>query len=379
MIIKLVLLAIADILLVSLIGLDIYFWKECFDSYSAGNQDDALRYLGGAVLILIPLFTGQFFVRILFGNKEKPGEQLKMERSEDFQKIVRSDGSFIHLEHYGNKNNPAILFIHGWNSNSMQWYYQKKFFEKDYHLILIDLPGMGETQATANNNFSLEQFASDLREVIRHTQPLNPIVWGHSIGGMCILTFLKQYPEESLKIKGIILQHTTYTNPLKTIIFSRLLTKSQNLLVESFCSLMIFFSPAVWLFRWMSHFSGNLMLYNRVFLFAGTQTRQQLYFASRRWASARPAYTARGLRGMLRYDATNILQHIKVPALVIGSKLDKLTKYTASLVMSERIPDSSLLTLDRAGHLGLMEQHEKVNEGALKFLTEIHAPVLDTI
>jgi pimeloyl-ACP methyl ester carboxylesterase len=261
----------------------------------------------------------------------------------------------------------------------MQWYYQRKFFEKDFHLILIDLPGMGETQATANRNFSLEQFASDLRAVILHTKPLDPILWGHSIGGMCILTFFKVFPEGSLNIKGIILQHTTYTNPLKTIVFSRLLTKSQDILVRSFSSLMIFFSHAVWLFRWMSHFSGNLMLYNRVFLFTGGQTRQQLYFASRRWASARPAYTARGLLGMLDYDATQVLQQIKVPTLVIGAKQDKLTKYSASSAMADKIPDCRLLTLDPAGHLGLMEQHERVNEGAQKFLKEIHAAVLDPI
>jgi pimeloyl-ACP methyl ester carboxylesterase len=71
---------------------------------------------------------------------------------------------------------------------------------------------------------------------------------------------------------------------------------------------------------------------------------------------------------MFEYDATAILDKIRIPTLVIGARFDRLTKMEASHVMNKKIQGSRLLTLSLAGHMGFVERHQEVNEGVNAFL-----------
>ena len=75
------------------------------------------------------------------------------------------------------KRGQPIVFVHGLNANIKTWYYQKKHFEKEYRLIMMDLPGMGKSVRPANKDFSMEKVASDLSAVIEHSGAKNPILW----------------------------------------------------------------------------------------------------------------------------------------------------------------------------------------------------------
>ncbi len=83
-----------------------------------------------------------------------------------------------------------IIFVHGLNANIKNWYYQRKFFEKNYRLIMMDMPGMGKSKRPSNRNLELTTIAGHLEAVIAHAGAKNPILWGHSMGGMAVLTLL---------------------------------------------------------------------------------------------------------------------------------------------------------------------------------------------
>jgi len=236
---------------------------------------------------------------------------------------------------------------------------------------LMDHPGLGKSKRPDNKDYSLENLASDLNSVIEQSGAINPILWGHSMGGFTILTYCKLFPEKLLKIKGLILEHTTYTNPTKTSILSGLLTAIQNPVLKPICWLMIALSPVLWLSRWMSYINGNMLIMTRFLTFAGTQTGKQLDFTSYLSAMAPPAITARGVLGMFNYDATYALDKITVPTLVVGADTDRLTKLEASQVMSNSIPNARLVTLSPAGHMGFVERHAEVNEAVAGFLNSL--------
>jgi pimeloyl-ACP methyl ester carboxylesterase len=104
-----------------------------------------------------------------------------------------------------------------------------------------------------------------------------PVLWGHSIGGMVILTLLsKNRDANRSNIKGIVLEHTTFTNPVRTIIFDRLMTAIQKPVLVPLCYLMIGLSPLLWISRWMSYLNGNSHIMTRFLTFTGTQTAKQL-------------------------------------------------------------------------------------------------------
>ena len=77
---------------------------------------------------------------------------------------------------------------------------------------------------------------------------------------------------------------------------------------------------------------------------------------------ASPAVLARGMLGMLRYDATAVLRGINVPALVLARDRDSLCKPEASKRMHRAIPGAQLTHLAPANHMGLIEHHTRFAE-----------------
>jgi pimeloyl-ACP methyl ester carboxylesterase len=356
------------------VWLEVYLLRQWYlhkDLVENSDQEYARRCLIGAILLLLFFSFGRFIIRALISKGRKGEDQPKLERYPDQQQILRPDGSIINVEHGGQRGKQTIIFIHGWNSNSMQWYYQKQYFEKNFYLVLMDHAGLGKSKRPDNRDYTLEKLAGDLQAVIKESNVKDPILWGHSMGGFTILTYFKLGLDKINTIKGIILEHTTYTNPTRTSILSTLLTALQNPVLKPLCWIMVALSPLLWISRWMSYFNGTSLIMTRFLTFAGTQTGEQLDFTALLSTMAPPAITGRGVLGMFKYDATPILKDINVPSLVIGAVSDRLTKLEASEIMDSNITDSQLLVLSPAGHMGFVERHEEVNSGVSSFLTSI--------
>jgi pimeloyl-ACP methyl ester carboxylesterase len=237
----------------------------------------------------------------------------------------------------------------------------------------MDLPGLGRSTRPKNKDFSLTKMADDLHAVIQHSGAASPILWGHSIGGMTILTLLKKISRQpnSPSIKAAILEHTTYTNPVRTILFSKVMTALQKPLLEPLCWLMIALSPLIWILRWMSYLNGNSLIMTRLLVFTGTQTPKQLDFTTLLSTLAPPAVTARGVLGMFRYDVTADLPKMNLPVFIVAADKDRLTKPEASVYMREHLPNAQLITVAPAGHQGLMERHQEVNGAVEQFIKSL--------
>jgi len=359
---------------IAFVWLDVYLWRQWYlhkDLLTQQDHDYAQQCLIAAVLIAVFSVFGKGVIRLLISKRRSGEDEPKAERYPDQQRIVRPDGSIINVEHGGIRGKQTIVFIHGWNSNSMQWYYQKLFFQNSYHLLLMDHAGLGKSKRPDNGDYSLEKLAADLDAVITQSGSKDPVLWGHSMGGFTILTYCRLYSEKLAGIKGIILEHTTYTNPTHTSILSGLLTKIQRPILEPLCWIMVALSPILWISRWLSYFNGSSLIMTRFLTFAGTQSGKQLDFTALLSTMAPPAITGRGVLGMFKYDAASVLNEITVPTLVIGASSDRLTKLEASEVMHNNIPGSKLLTLTPAGHMGFVERHVEVNEAAKSFLASL--------
>ena len=69
-----------------------------------------------------------------------------MERGGSTDRVVRYDGSEIHVELYGDPAAPPVVLTHGWGMNSTAWYYAKRQLADRFRLIVWDLPGLGESR-----------------------------------------------------------------------------------------------------------------------------------------------------------------------------------------------------------------------------------------
>jgi pimeloyl-ACP methyl ester carboxylesterase len=369
----LLLLLIIEFLPVALFFLDVHFIREWYFFKDTYRDEYARNCLYWAIGITAYSVLGKFVVSTLVSKTRSHEEEPQHEHSKYNEKLRRPDGSEIHIEIFGDNQAQPILFIHGWNANSSEWYYERKYFSKDYKVVLMDLPGLGKSKRPKNKDYSLQKMASDVEAVIEHLKLKKVILWGHSIGGMIILTYCTQIATNlEQKVKGIILHHTTFTNPLLTSILSGLLRKIQKPVLYPICYLMIALSPIFWLTKWMNYLNGALLLSTRFLMFTGTQTPAQLDFISQLSAMAPPSVFARGMLGMMKtYDVTVNLKDINVPALIFAGNYDRLTKPIASEYMKRHILNSQLATLKPAGHQGLVERHKEANEVAQKFIQEL--------
>ena len=395
------------LLAVALIGLGAYLLKEWYDARSApvvqfvpleearvnqaqpqvrevrrnfwriGFDRETAFLLGGATLLLLSVGGGSRLYPYLYkseGTPPKSAAEDAPDASVTTHRLMRPDGSELHVACLGPVDAPPIVLNHGWSVNSSEWKYSEQALAKTHRVILWDLPGLGRSSRPKNNDFSLETMARDLDAVLDLANGRPAVVVGHSIGGMIALTYARMFPDKlGHRIAGLVLTHTTYTNPARTAKGATVLTLLQKPVLEPLCYVMIGLAPIVWVINWMSYFNGSLHRSSAKSSFAGTETREQLDLVSRYGATAWPGVVARGMLAMFKYDATAALPTINVPVLVVTGDEDTLTPPEASTTMAETIPGASLQPLKPAKHMGHMEHHVAFASAVNAFVDECNA------
>jgi pimeloyl-ACP methyl ester carboxylesterase len=290
------------------------------------------------------------------------------DRTGEVHMIRRPDGSELRVECYGRPDSPPIVWTHGWGANCTEWFYQKRYLAERFRLIVWDEPGLGLSKKPDNNDYRLENFAADLDAVLALAGGQPAVLVGHSIGGMTTLTFCKEYPQAlGTRVAGLVLVHTTYTNPVRTTQMAGLYTAIEKPVLIPLMYLTIGLWPLVWLMNWMSYFNGSAHRSTHKSSFSGNETRGQLDFAARFMPHGRPDVLARGMLGMIAYDATDTLPLINVPTLVVVGDEDTTTEPEAGEFMVKHVPGARLVTLSPAKHMGLIEHHDRFDRLVAEF------------
>lgn len=136
------------------------------------------------------------------------------------------------------------------------------------------------------------------------------VLVGHSIGGRTIQTLLRDRSALRGRISGVVLLNTTFTNPLRTIVFSRTLLALQKPLLEPAMRVMILAHPIAWLSKWQSYLSGGTHAAMRLG-FGVAVTRHPLDHTALLATKAPPAIESRGNLALLYWDAEGRLRRRK--------------------------------------------------------------------
>ncbi|WP_235018885.1 alpha/beta fold hydrolase [Tolypothrix sp. NIES-4075] len=352
---------LVQLLSIGVLGGGIYIFYEWYERELVGTF-----YLVAGLVMVLWSIGGRFISLPLL---RRPGtDEPKFMRSKTVQRLSRPDGSVLQVEFYGPEDGQPIIMSHGWGPNSTVWYYAKRQLSDRFRVIVWDLPGLGKSSRPKNNDYSIEKYARDLEAVIAIAGDKPVFLLGHSMGGMITLTFCRLFPELlTSRVAGLILVDTTYTNPVKTCIFSNLVRKLQKPLLEPLLYVTILLSPIFWLMTWLSYLNGSLYISVELSGFTGTETRGQLNFAGLLSALGSPNVLARGTLAMFNYDETMTLPTVNVPVLVICGASDIATKPVASDRMKAELPSSELVSIKRGGHMALMEQNQRFSEAVSAF------------
>ena len=125
------------------------------------------------------------------------------------------------FERWTDKPAPLLIAIHGWQSDSSSS--EKRiapFLERDYHAVLVDLPGHGSSDGLAiwtavESGRNVLEMMRDLANVWDWSQITSVILLGHSMGGFVSLRFADRFSEVLPKpIKRVYLESPMTSFPM---------------------------------------------------------------------------------------------------------------------------------------------------------------------
>src|SRR6185436_20493675 len=105
----------------------------------------------------------------------------------------------IHYVTAGRGTQP-VVFIHGWSGDGDWWRYQVPALESQAKLILIDLPGHGESDKP-QVPYSMEFFSKGVDAVLQDAKVSRATLVGFSLGTPVICRFYRDHPE---KVQSLI-------------------------------------------------------------------------------------------------------------------------------------------------------------------------------
>jgi pimeloyl-ACP methyl ester carboxylesterase len=219
----------------------------------------------------------------------------------------------------------------------------------------------------SKGKIDLTSFAADLKAVTELAGEQRVVLVGHSIGGMTIQTLVRDDPAfVDSRVSGIVLLNTTYTNPLRTMIFSPLLQALRWPLLEPLMWLAIPLQPLLWLYAWQCYLSGSAHLAYRIG-FGKHAPRSQLNATALLGTRNPPGAQARGNLAMFRWDATGAISKATVPVLVVGGALVIVTKPDASRAIGASAKGARLRVVEDVNHMGFLERFETYNAEIIQF------------
>jgi pimeloyl-ACP methyl ester carboxylesterase len=116
-------------------------------------------------------------------------------------KYILVDDFNIHYKVYG-KGDKTLIFIHGWGCNLNAWKYQFDHFKDQYHLVLIDLPGYGQSDKT-EKEYTIDFFAQSVLKIISDLEIRKPVLIAHSMGLPVAIEVLKQLNNDKAMLCNI--------------------------------------------------------------------------------------------------------------------------------------------------------------------------------
>jgi pimeloyl-ACP methyl ester carboxylesterase len=285
--------------------------------------------------------------------------------------VVTDDALDLHVEidepgDFGGRpatdHDLTVVFVHGYSLNLDCWHFQRAAYRGEVRTVFYDQRSHGRSARSAEGGCTIDQLGHDLRRVIEDTVPGRCVVVGHSMGGMSIISLAEQYPEMfGDKVVGVALLSTTAggLDPGR-ILFPMLPLGLGGRFMGRAVRTLDIGHRVVDVARGWGHAVADVVTDRYAF---GTDDVPASYveFVYSMLDATPFAVVADFYPAFATLDKFEHLAPLgRVPTSIICGTEDKITSVGHSRKLHSRIPGSSLLECEGAGHMVLLEQHEEV-------------------
>src|SRR3990167_2174404 len=119
-----------------------------------------------------------------------------------------ANGIDVHYLRTGGGKPPVIL-LHGLMLNGACWTPLARVLEEDYDVVMPDARGHGNS-SVPNYGYSYDDLATDVVSLIDALGIANPVLLGHSMGGMTAAVVASRNPK---RVRGLVLADPTFLTP----------------------------------------------------------------------------------------------------------------------------------------------------------------------
>ena len=262
------------------------------------------------------------------------------------QFVAIGDGVEVHLRDEGPRDGTPIILLHGSNADLSTWDPWVESLKEEYRIIRFDQVGHGLTGADPNEDYSLENFVSDIDEVADALGLETFILGGNSMGGGHSVAYAIAHPE---RLEGLILvdaggadiQRESKGNIGFTIARTPVLNQ-----------VMRHITPRSMVAQSLSQSVSNQDIV--------TEQAVDRYWEMLRYPGNRSATIARFSADRRAFSAEEV-QNIATDTLIIWGDEDAVISVDAGTWYDENLPNSTLIIYPEIGHL---PQEEIAEESA---------------
>jgi pimeloyl-ACP methyl ester carboxylesterase len=109
----------------------------------------------------------------------------------------------LHWVDWGNEGAPPLLLIHGGRDHARSWDCVARDLRRDYHVIVPDLRGHGDSAWAFGGMYAMVDFVLDVAQLLEALALFPITVIGHSLGGAIALQYTSVYPQRVRKVVAI--------------------------------------------------------------------------------------------------------------------------------------------------------------------------------
>ena len=114
--------------------------------------------------------------------------------------FITINGLQFHYVEWGNPENPALVLLHGFQSNAHTWDTFSHAMAATYHVLALDQRGHGDSAWVPDGDYAPTASVGDIAGFITALHLAPAVVIGHSMGGRHAAMLAADHPEKVSKV-----------------------------------------------------------------------------------------------------------------------------------------------------------------------------------
>jgi pimeloyl-ACP methyl ester carboxylesterase len=258
---------------------------------------------------------------------------------------------------------PTLVFVHGYALNLDSWHFQRAALRGGHRMVFYDQRSHGRSGRSRPEHTTIDQHGLDLAAVIDDGAGHGPAVLvGHSMGGMSVMALASLFP--SLfgdRVVGVVLISSSAGSlNAETLGLPGLPGRVLHRMTPAVVATLARAPRLVESGRRAGSDIGFVL--TRRLAFGGPVPQEYVDFADEMLAATPFEVVAEFFPGFDvddRHDALSALARCET-TVVCGSA-DLITPIEHSRAIARLLPSATLVELDGAGHMVILERHDEVS------------------